>query len=50
MLNIFVLLAAKGQYINSVGLKGFAMWDAAGDYKSILLDSISNAMGIENEC
>jgi chitinase len=42
--------AAKGHYIDSAGLKGFAVWDVAGDYDNILLDSISSAMGIENDC
>ncbi|KAF8886493.1 glycoside hydrolase family 18 protein [Infundibulicybe gibba] len=42
--------AAKGKFINDMGLKGFAMWHAAGDSNDILIDSISNAMGIEQEC
>jgi len=36
--------AAKGQYIKNEGLKGFAMWEAAGDYNDILLDAINGAM------
>jgi len=32
--------AAKGKFINDQGLGGFAMWQAGGDYKDILLDSI----------
>ncbi|THH00031.1 hypothetical protein EW026_g2419 [Hermanssonia centrifuga] len=39
--------AAKGKFINEAGLRGFAMWEAAGDYQDILLDAISNAIGIE---
>ncbi|EMD34757.1 glycoside hydrolase family 18 protein [Gelatoporia subvermispora B] len=39
--------AAKGQFINSAGLKGFAMWEAGGDFNDILLDSITNAIGME---
>jgi chitinase len=36
---------AKGQYIKETGLRGFAMWEAAGDYNDILLDAISEAVG-----
>jgi chitinase len=32
--------AAKGDFIKSLGLKGFAIWEAAGDYNDTLLDSI----------
>ena len=32
--------AAKGAYIAKTGLRGFALWEAGGDYKDILLDSI----------
>ncbi|RPD56909.1 glycoside hydrolase [Lentinus tigrinus ALCF2SS1-7] len=39
--------AAKGQFINDAGLLGFAMWEAAGDYNDMLLDAISEAIGIE---
>ncbi|KAI0747107.1 glycoside hydrolase [Daedaleopsis nitida] len=39
--------AAKGQFINDAGLLGFAMWEAAGDYEDMLLDAISEAIGIE---
>ena len=38
--------AAKGTFINDQGLLGFAMWEAAGDYEDMLLDAISNAIGI----
>jgi chitinase len=38
--------AAKGRFIQELGLRGFSMWEAAGDYKDILLDAISIAMGI----
>ncbi|KAG6907704.1 hypothetical protein DXG01_007760 [Tephrocybe rancida] len=41
---------SKGQFINDNKLKGFAIWDATGDYNDILLDSISGAMGIESVC
>ncbi|KAF9257953.1 glycoside hydrolase family 18 protein [Marasmius fiardii PR-910] len=32
--------AAKGDFIKSTGLKGFAIWEAAGDYNDTLLNSI----------
>ncbi|KAG1812215.1 glycoside hydrolase family 18 protein [Suillus subaureus] len=35
--------AAKGKYIKNTGLRGFAMWEAGGDYNNMLLDSIINA-------
>ena len=31
---------AKGEFIKKLGLRGFAMWEAGGDYKDLLLDSI----------
>ncbi|KAF9452782.1 glycoside hydrolase family 18 protein [Macrolepiota fuliginosa MF-IS2] len=31
----------KGNFVNVTGLAGFAMWEAGGDYKDVLLDSIS---------
>jgi chitinase len=37
--------AAKGAYIKNTGLLGFAIWEAAGDYHDMLLDSIHNAAG-----
>lgn len=37
--------AAKGRFIKSTGLRGFAMWEAGGDYKNILLNSIRYAAG-----
>ncbi|KAF5383230.1 hypothetical protein D9615_004978 [Tricholomella constricta] len=42
--------AAKGEFINANGLRGFAMWHSAGDSNDILIDSISGAMGIEQIC
>jgi len=36
---------AKGQFILSQGLKGFAMWDAGSDYDDLLLDAICTGMG-----
>jgi chitinase len=37
--------AAKGSFIKEAGLRGFAMWEAGGDYQDILLDSITCAIG-----
>jgi chitinase len=37
--------AAKGSFIKSNGLRGFAMWEAGGDSNDILLDSIRKAVG-----
>ncbi|KAI0313932.1 chitinase [Amylostereum chailletii] len=37
--------AAKGAFINSTGLRGFAMWETGGDYKDMLVDSIRSAVG-----
>ncbi|GJE93368.1 glycoside hydrolase family 18 protein [Phanerochaete sordida] len=39
--------AAKGQFIAEQGLRGFAIWEAAGDYQDLLLDAVSSAIGIE---
>ncbi|CAE6390033.1 unnamed protein product [Rhizoctonia solani] len=36
---------AKGQFINTTGLRGFAMWEAGGDYDDILLDAIRSGAG-----
>ncbi|KZV65853.1 glycoside hydrolase family 18 protein [Peniophora sp. CONT] len=33
-------MRAKGEFIKDLGLRGFAMWEAGGDYKDILLDAI----------
>ncbi|KAG6332514.1 hypothetical protein ID866_6576, partial [Astraeus odoratus] len=38
--------AAKGKFIADAGLRGFAMWEAGGDYNDILLSSIKDASGI----
>ncbi|KAI9507541.1 chitinase [Russula earlei] len=36
--------AAKGNYIKTAGLLGFAMWEAGGDSNDILLDAIRSAL------
>jgi hypothetical protein len=36
--------AAKGQVIHDLNLAGFAMWEAGGDPKGILVNSIRSAM------
>ncbi|KAN0091397.1 glycoside hydrolase family 18 protein [Tylopilus felleus] len=38
---------AKGNYIKETGLRGFAMWEAGGDYKDTLLDSIRLTAGFD---
>jgi len=35
---------AKGMYIKNNGLRGYAMWEAGGDYNNILIDAISSAV------
>lgn len=44
--------AAKGRYISDNGLKGFAMWNVAGDSNDILLDAINEALGtvVDDNC
>ncbi|KAH7920620.1 glycoside hydrolase family 18 protein [Leucogyrophana mollusca] len=37
--------SVKGNYIKDAGLRGFAMWEAGGDYNDILLDSIRSTAG-----
>ncbi|TBU57448.1 glycoside hydrolase [Dichomitus squalens] len=39
---------AKGKFISEQGLLGFAMWEAGGDYNDILLNAISEAIGIDD--
>ncbi|EGO25950.1 glycoside hydrolase family 18 protein [Serpula lacrymans var. lacrymans S7.9] len=38
--------AVKGTYIKETGLRGFAIWEAGGDYNDMLLDSIRSTIGI----
>ncbi|KAG8705798.1 hypothetical protein FRC09_002754 [Ceratobasidium sp. 395] len=48
--------AVKGSFIRSLGLCGFVMWEAGGDFDDILLDSIRSSAGFpevdpdEEEC
>jgi chitinase len=37
--------AAKGAFIKKQNLRGFAMWEAGGDHKDSLLDSIKASAG-----
>ncbi|KAG9316848.1 glycoside hydrolase family 18 protein [Chiua virens] len=39
--------AVKGSYIKETGIRGFAMWEAGGDYHDILLDSIRYTAGFD---
>lgn len=41
--------AAKGKFIASENLRGFAMWEAGGDYQDILLNSIRAASGFQDD-
>ncbi|EIM82845.1 glycoside hydrolase family 18 protein [Stereum hirsutum FP-91666 SS1] len=38
-------MAAKGSFIASQGLRGFAIWETGGDRSDILLDSIRSSIG-----
>ena len=38
---------AKGEFIKSMGLRGFSMWEAGGDFDDLLVNAISTAAGIE---
>jgi chitinase len=42
--------AAKGQFIDDNGLAGFAMWETGGDYMDILLNAISDGIGVQGAC
>ncbi|KAI0065999.1 glycoside hydrolase family 18 protein [Artomyces pyxidatus] len=43
--------AAKGAFINTTGLRGFAMWETGSDFDDILIDSIRGSAGFEDpEC
>jgi chitinase len=35
----------KGEFIKNFGLRGWAMWEAAGDYHDTLIDSIREGSG-----
>ena len=39
-------MTAKGQFIASQDLLGFAFWETGGDYKNILLSAARTGMGI----
>lgn len=39
---------AKGKFIKQMGLRGFAMWEAGGDFHDVLLDSIRLSAGINH--
>ena len=41
--------AAKGDFIKSTGLRGFALWEAGGDYNDVLLDAIRKTSGFEDD-
>lgn len=37
--------SAKGAFIKATGLRGYAMWEAAGDCKDILINAIRSGGG-----
>jgi chitinase len=37
--------AAKGRFIAQNGLRGYAMWEAGGDSKDMLIDAIRTSAG-----
>jgi chitinase len=39
-------VAAKGAFVRAQGLRGFAMWEASGDYQDILVNSMRDALGL----
>ncbi|KAK1983998.1 family 18 glycosyl hydrolase [Colletotrichum cereale] len=39
-------LTAKGEYIKSTGLGGFAMWEAGGDYNNTIVDAMRSVLGM----
>lgn len=41
--------AAKGKFIASENLRGFAMWEAGGDSQDILLNSIRASSGFQDD-
>lgn len=41
--------SAKGAFIKSTGLRGFALWEAGGDFQDILLDAIRESAGFEDD-
>jgi chitinase len=38
----------KGFFIRKLGLRGFSMWQAAGDYNDELLNAIRDGVGFQN--
>ncbi|KAI7778038.1 hypothetical protein LA080_002675 [Diaporthe eres] len=39
-------ITIKGEYIINTGLKGFAMWEAGGDYNNIIVDAARKSTGL----
>ena len=44
------ITAAKGKFIADNDMAGFAVWHVGGDSGDILLDAISDSMGLEQIC
>lgn len=39
-------ITVKGEYIVNTGLKGFAVWEAGGDYNNIIVDAARQSTGL----
>lgn len=39
-------ISVKGEYIVNTGLKGFAVWEAGGDYNNIIVDAARKSTGM----
>lgn len=39
-------ITVKGEYIVNTGLKGFAVWEAGGDYNNIIVDAARKSTGL----
>jgi len=39
---------AKGKFIDETSLRGFAMWEAGGDYSDLLLNAIRSGAGLDD--
>lgn len=42
--------AAKGNFIVQNDLLGFSMWDVTGDYNNLLVNALTTAAGVTDDC
>lgn len=42
--------AAKGKFIVQNNLLGFSMWEITGDHNDLLIDSLTTAAGVTDDC